>query len=235
MRGKSGGGKVRKTRARIPKGRGKDRRDFYLSLLAFFGERYCDGSYVVRKYGELYLGSKPFATISATSSSNSLFVNSKMFLKETYQVILSIIVKSLCNEYVRIPMRPCMLTPSRMCWQAWQPGFKNEAAAAGGGGRKRLRPDKRCLPIPRRRSRGNKNRLGSTTYGEEFQKIGKDWQRFLKKHQRYSSIMSDLRFWPLNDHKTQVWPDPPNVILGCPRFSIFIYLSEHSLDLKFQI
>ncbi len=199
MRGKSGGGKVRKTRARIPKGRGKDRRDFYLSLLAFFGERYCDGSYVVRKYGELYLGSKPFATISATSSSNSLFVNSKMFLKETYQVILSIIVKSLCNEYVRIPMRPCMLTPSRMCWQAWQPGFKNETAAAGGGGRKRLRPDKRCLPPPTTLSREQEQ----TRFYDLRRGISEDWQRLAKISQKAPKIFFNYEWFAF---LTSKWP-----------------------------
>ena len=48
-----------------------------------------------------------------------------------------------------------------------------------------------------RKGRENKNRLSSTTCGEELQKIFKDWQsfkEFIKKYQKDSPILSDLRF-----------------------------------------
>ena len=44
---------------------------------------------------------------------------------------------------------------------------------------------------------GNKNRLSSTTCGEELQKFFKDWQSFkelCQKAPKKSPILSDLRF-----------------------------------------
>ncbi len=60
----------------------------------------------------------------------------------------------------------------------------------------------------------SKNRLSSTTCGEELHKIFKDWQNkkdFVKKHQKSSKKLSDLRFWPFLTFK---WPQNSNLTLS---------------------
>ncbi len=50
---------------------------------------------------------------------------------------------------------------------------------------------------------------------KDIQRFAKFQRTLLKRTKKKSPILSDSRFWPFltpNDLKTQIWPDPPNII-----------------------
>ncbi len=78
----------------------------------------------------------------------------------------------------------------------------------------------------------NKNRLSSTTCDEDLQK---DWQRLAKFKRTLSKRTKKATnfkqfvfcvFWPLNDLKTLIWPDPPNIVWGARYFQFYEFFCE---------
>ena len=87
----------------------------------------------------------------------------------------------------------------------------------------------------------NKHRLGSTTCGEELQKIFKDWQSLKGLCLKAPKKLNDFKpiafltwpFLPLNDLKTKIWPDPTRGARDFQFYTKFCLSPLRTLSLQF--